>query len=100
MRFDIALMHRTGGEGAFDNDVGRGKTLRDVTLLDLDAASDVGRLALELQEFVQDRRVGLDGVVDLDRPRQHFVIHLDQFAGLGRDRFRGGGDRRDGMARE
>src|SRR5712671_5365828 len=46
----------------------------DVSLLDLDPAADVGRLALELHEVVQDRRVGLDRVLDLDRPRQHLVI--------------------------
>ena len=100
MRFDVALMHRTGGEGALDHHLRLLETLRDVALLDFKLASDIRRLAFELVELVQDRRVRLERVVDLDCPRQHFVVDLDQFAGLGRDRFRGGGDRRDGMARE
>ena len=100
MRLDIALMHRARGEGALDDDVGLLEAFRDVALLVLDAAGDVGRLAFELVELVQDRRVGLDRVVDLDRPRQHLVIDLDQLAGFRRDRFRGRGDGRDGMAGE
>ncbi len=100
MRLDIALVHRTGGEAALDHDFGFGKTLRDVALLDFEPAGDVGRLAFELVELVQDRRVRLERVVDLDRPRQHFVIDLDQLAGLRRDRFRGGGHGGDGVAGE
>ncbi len=45
-------------------------------------------------------RVGLDRVVDLDRPRQHLVIDLDQLAGFGGDRFRGRGHGGDGVAGE
>ena len=100
MRLDIALMHRAGGEAALDDDLGLGEAFRDVALLDLEPAGDVGRLALELDEVVQDRRVGLHRVVDLDRPRQHLVVDLDQLAGLGRDRLGGGGDGRDRMAGE
>ncbi len=74
--------------------------MRDVTLLDLELAGDVGGLALEPVELVQNRRVGPDRVVDLDRPRQHFVVDLDQFAGFRRDRLCGGDDRRDRMAGE
>ena len=48
MRLDITLMHRAGGEAALDDHLGLGKTFGDVTLLDLEPAADVGRLALEL----------------------------------------------------
>ena len=98
MRLDIALMHRARGEGALDDDFGVLEAFGDVTLLDLQLAGDIGRLAFELHEFVQDRRVGLERVVDLDHPGQHFVVDFDQRAGMGRDRLGGGGDGRDRMA--
>ena len=100
MRLDIALVNGTRGEGALDDDVGLLEAFREVALLVLDAAGDVGRLALELVELVQDRRIGLDRVVDLDRPRQHLVVDLDQLAGFRCDRFRGRGHGGDGVAGE
>ena len=100
MRLDIALMNGARGEGALDDDVGLFEAFRDVALLVLEAAGDVGRLAVELVELVQDRRVGQNRVVDLDRPRQHLVIDLDQLAGFRCDRFRGRGDGCYGVAGE
>ena len=100
MRLDIALMHRAGGEGALDHDLGLLEAFRDVALLDFELAGDVGDLALELVELVQDRRIGLERVIDLDHPGQHFVIDLDQRAGFGCDRLGSGGDGRDGVAGE
>ena len=100
MRLDIALVHRARGEAPLDDDVSLLEAFRDVALLVLDPACDVGRLAFELVELVQDRCVGLDRVLDLDRPRQHLVIDLDQLAGFGGDRFGGRGDGRYGVAGE
>ncbi len=100
MRLDIALVNWARGEGALDDDVGLFKTFRDVALLVLEAAGDVGRLAFELVELVQNRCIRLDRVIDLDRPRQHLVIDFDQLAGLGRDRFRGRGHGRYWVAGE
>jgi len=85
MRLDVALMHRAGREAALDDDFGLRKTLCDVAFLDLELAGDVGGFSFELVELVQDRRVGLDRILDLDRPRQHFVVDFDQFAGFCRD---------------
>src|SRR5205085_8641521 len=61
MRLDIALVHRARIERALDDDVGLLEALGEVALLVLDAAGNVGRLALELVELVQDRPAGLDG---------------------------------------
>ena len=57
MRLDIALVHRARGEAAFDDDVGLLEALGDIALLVLDATGDIGRLALELVELVQDGRI-------------------------------------------
>ncbi len=100
VRLDIALMHRAGGETALDDDFSLGEAFDDVTLLDLEAATDIRRLALELHEVMENWRIWLDRIVDLDRPRQHLVVDLDQFAGLCRDRLGRGGDGRDGVAGE
>src|ERR1700716_4016630 len=48
---------RGGGEPALDDDFGLFEPLRDVTLLDLEPAADVRRLAFELHEVVKDRSV-------------------------------------------
>ena len=59
MRLDIALMHRTGGEGALDDDFGFAEALRDVALLDFEPAADVRRLAFEL--VMNSCRIGASG---------------------------------------
>jgi hypothetical protein len=98
MRLDIALMHRARREGALDDDFSLLETFGDVALLDLEPAADVGRFSLELHEVVQDRSVGFQRIVDLDRPWQHLVVDLDQRAGLRRDRLGGRSHRRDRVA--
>ncbi len=55
MRLDIALVNGARGEGALDDDVGLLEAFGDVALLVLEAAGDVGRLAVELVELVQDQ---------------------------------------------
>ena len=100
MRLDIALMHGARGEGALDDHLGLLEAFGDIALLHFLLAGDVRRLAFELVELVQDRRVRLQRIVDLDRERQHFIIDLDQLAGLCGDRFRGRRDGGDGMAGE
>jgi hypothetical protein len=89
---------RPRGEAALDDDVGLGEAGLDVTLLVLERAGDVRRLAVELHEVVQDRRIGRDRVVDLDDMRQHLVVDLDQSARRGGDLLAGRGDRGDGVA--
>src|ERR1700761_6544644 len=50
-------LHRAGVKAALDDHFGLGKTLRHVALFDLLPAGNVGWLALELHEVVQDRCV-------------------------------------------
>src|ERR1700743_635375 len=86
VRLDVALMHRARCKRALDDDVGLSESLRDIALLQLELAGDVGRLAVELVELVEDRRVGLQRIIDLDRERKHFVVDFDQLAGFGGNR--------------
>ena len=93
MRFDVALVHRARLEGALDDDVGLGEAGLHVAGLEHHGAGDVRRLALELVPLMQDRRVVLDRVLDLDDVGQDLVVHLDQRTGM-RGHFLA--DRRDG----
>ena len=78
MRLDIALVHRCRLEGALDDDIGLLEARVHVAELVLHLAGDVGRLAVELEVVMQDRRAVLDRVLDVDGERQHLVFDFDQ----------------------
>ena len=98
VRLDVALVDGLGAEAALDDHVGLGEACVDVTQLVLEGSGDVGGLALELDEVVQDRRAGLHRLLDVDHEGQHLVFDLDQLAGFRRDLLGGGGDGGDRMA--
>ena len=93
-------MNRARREGALDDDIGFLEARLDVAQLVHHGAGDVRGLAFEAHEVVQYRCARLDRVLDLDRVRQDFVVHLDQLAGFGRDFLIDRGDRGNGMAVE
>ncbi len=57
--------------------VGLGERDLDVAQLVLELAGDVGRLALELDVVVQDRRAGLHRFEHVEDRRQLFVFDVD-----------------------
>ena len=99
MRLDIGLMHRLGRVAPLDRDIGVAEPGLDVALGERHPLGDVrgpGRLGLDplgIKVVVQQRRVGLHRLFDVDDVRQYVVIDLDQFAGLLGDRRRDRGDR-------
>ena len=104
LRLDIALMDRLGVEFALDDQIGLGESRLDVAGRELDALGDVRRLfGRGLHPggdlvLVQQRRVVLHRLDDVDDVRQHLVVDPDQLERLARDRIRGRGDRRHGVA--
>ena len=106
VRLDIALVHGLGGVVLLDHHVGLVEARLGVALLELDALGDVRRLGgrrigtLGQEVVVQDRRVGLHRLGDVDDVRQHLVVDLDQRQRLLGDRLRHRRDRgnRDGPA--
>src|SRR3546814_20249044 len=73
---------------ALDDDIRLGEAGFDIAELVFEGAGDVGGLALEPGEIVQDRRAGLDRLFDVDDPGQHLVVDLDQLEGARGDAFR------------
>ena len=69
-----------------------------ITLGDVGGVRRLGIDALGEEIVVQQRRVGLHRLFDVDDVRQHVVLDLDQLAGLLGDRRRGRGDGGDGVA--
>ena len=104
MRFDIALVHRLGRKAALNDHVGFRETFFDIAELVFQTAGNVRRLtrgiARRPNEVMQDRRVRLHRVVDVDDVRQHLVLDFDQLAGLLCDRDRRGGNRGHRVPRE
>ena len=104
MRLDIALMHRRCAIFLLDDLVGLGETFLDITDLEPDDLGDVRRLGRRRIHFAgyhvleQQRRVFGCSRLDIDDMRQHFVIDLDQRAGLRRHRRTDRGDRGNRMA--
>ncbi len=104
VRLDIALVHGLRGVVLLDHHLGLGEGRLGVALLELDALGDVRRLggrrigALGQEVVVQDRRVGLHRLGDVDDVRQHLVVDLDQRQRLLGDRLRHRGDGGNGMA--
>src|SRR3546814_11381482 len=77
----LALVDGRGPEAALDDDIRLGEAGFDIAELVFEGAGDVGGLALEPGEIVQDRRAGLDRLFDVDDPGQHLVVDLDQLEG-------------------
>ncbi len=103
MRLDIGLVHRRVRIAPLDDDVGVAEPGVDVALGEADHLGDVRsvrRLGIDTlgkEIVVQDRRIGLHRLFDVDDMRQHVVFDLDQLAGLLGDRRRGRRHRRDGV---
>ena len=80
---DVSLVHGICGELALDDHVGRGEAGLQITLGKFDALSDIGRLRrLRFhtgcnQTLMEQRRVRLHRVHDIDNMRQRLVLHLD-----------------------
>lgn len=95
MRFDIALMHRNRHVTSLVHDLGRGEALGDVATRDhrllrnVGRGRGLGRHAGREQPFVEQRRVGRHGGLDVDHVRQHLVVDHDEIertlGDLGRD---------------
>ena len=100
MGFDITLVHRRGAEAAFDNDIGFGKTGIDIAQLVFQLARDVGRLAVEFDEIMQDRRIGLDRVFRVNHEGQDLIFHFDQLQRFGGHFFRNRGNGGNRVAME
>jgi len=85
-------MHRLGLEAALDDDIGGGEAGVAVAEFVLERPGDVGarrrtRLGTDVAHVrMQNGCARLKGCVDVDDPRQHLVIHLDQLEGLRCDR--------------
>src|SRR3546814_6239063 len=75
---DVCSSDLRGPEAALDDDIRLGEAGFDIAELVFEGAGDVGGLALEPGEIVQDRRAGLDRLFDVDDPGQHLVVDLDQ----------------------
>ncbi len=95
VRLDIGLMHGLARIAALDDDIGVAEAGIDIALGKADPLGDVrgmGRLRVDpLGEdvVVQQGRLGLHRLFDVDDVRQHVVVDLDQRAGLLGDRRRG-----------
>src|SRR5271169_6346780 len=95
---DVSLMHRRVGIAPLDRDIGLAEPGVDVALGEPDLLRDVGGMGrfrvetLGEEIVVQQRRVGLHRLFDVDDVRQHVVVDLDQVAGLLGDRRRSSGD--------
>jgi hypothetical protein len=106
VRLDVALVHRLGRERALYDEVRLLEAGLDVADSELDALGDVGGLlgrrlhAGRYEVLVQQRRVRLHSLDDVDDVRQHLVIDFDQLQGLLGDGGAGGGHRRHRMALE
>ena len=106
LRFDVALVHRSSVEFAFDHVIGLREALVHVALFVAEPIGDVAVLVgffAELgggQVFVQQRGVVFHGVEHVGTGRQNLVVDLDQRGGLLCDVRRIGGDAGDGVAAE
>ena len=100
MGFDVTLMHRRGAEAAFDNDIGLGEALINIAKLMFQLARNVRRLAVKLDEIMQDRRIGLDRVFRVNHPGQNLIFHFDQLQRLSRHLFRNRGNGGNRVAME
>ena len=104
VRLDIGLVHRLARIAALDRDLGLLPALREIALHEGDPFRDVRRGrrfridALRVEIVVQDRRVRLHRVLDIDDVRQHLVLNLDQVDRFVGDPGFGGGHRRDSVA--
>ena len=103
MRLDIGLVYRLGRIAPLDDDIGLAEAGVDVALGEGHPLGDVGRMgglgvdALGEQIVMQQRRVGLHRLFDVDHMRQHVIGDLDQLAGLIGDCRRNRGNRRNGV---
>ena len=93
VRLDVALVHGLRGELALDDDLGlrrspprRRPCLNSMRLAMFDGLSAGGLTPSVQQVVVQDRRVGLHRLGDVDDVRQHLVVDLDQLQRLLGDR--------------
>ena len=100
MGFDITLMHRRSAEAAFHHHFGFRKTCIHIAKLMFQLARDVRRLAIKLDEIMQDRCIGLDRVFRVNHPRQNLIFHFDQLQRLGRHLFRNRGNGGNRVAME
>ena len=101
---DIALMHRLGGEGALDDDIGLGESGLEIAAREGHLLEDVRRRlgrrlhALGEHVVVEHRRVRRHRLAHVDHVRQHLVVDLDQVQRLLGDGLRGRRHRGHGMA--
>ena len=101
MRLDISLVHRLGGVATFDDHLGLIEAVLDVALVEVHPLGDVrwlGRFRIHPggeQVVVQDRRIVLHRVLDVDDVGQHLVLHVDQLERFVADRLRNGAHRGD-----
>ena len=92
VRLDVPLVHCLGGELPFHDDIGLPEPLLQVAPLKLNVAGDVTLSSILAgagpfnpepggQVLMQQGRIGLHGLADVQDRRQHFVVDLDQVEG-------------------